>query len=230
MSRTTAATSQRFHYEASLVNRLIKLLPKYARTRGANHRIITEMPVGRGIADVVVGIWNELPVAPAAPLSLRESVILSTLRQCGQLSMEELEHRCGLLDGALRNDSLNRLLSWALIEKRQNIIDLNKCDWLSQISIIAIEAKLVDWRPAQEQALRYQKYANETHVALPHEQATHDSLDKESFSATGIGLITVGRALIIEIPALPSCLGHDWRREFAASRLIASGRHVRIAH
>lgn len=56
-------------------------------------------------------------------------------------------------------------------------------------NIVAVEAKLTDWKAGLEQAVRYKQYANEVYVALSAEYI--HKVDKQRFVDLNIGLMSV---------------------------------------
>lgn len=68
------------------------------------------------------------------------------------------------------------------------ITSIKKVNAVSK-NIIAIEAKLSDWRAGIEQALRYKQYANEVYVALSAENVP--KVDRQIFQKYNIGLMSV---------------------------------------
>jgi len=146
--------------------------------------------------------------------------VLATLRRFGPTRVDILEARCGLHRGALRTGDLDRLEALSLVDRGPGGRVVLATDWARRIRIVAIEVKLRDWRSAIRQAQRYLRYADEAFVALPDPtvQRLNDAL--KLFERASIGLLSVGPGLTVKVPAAPSSM-HDWRREFAASRLLA---------
>jgi hypothetical protein len=69
--------------------------------------------------------------------------------------------------------------------------------------IVAIEAKLRDWRKALYQASRYLDYAAESWVVLEQRSLTAAREHTDAFSARGIGLMGLGARGELEIVARP---------------------------
>lgn len=208
-----------FEKETDLTRYILDFLPKYFRGTAQCFRSSVEVSVGGAIADVVAVMWDEPLVSPP-PLSVRDSVVLATLRRLGPTRVDILEGRCGLHRGALRTGDLDRLEELCLVCRGPGGRVSLATDWARRIHIIAIEVKLRDWRSAIRQAQRYLRYADEAFVALPDRTAQRLGGALKSFQCGNIGLLSVGPELTIKVPAAPSVM-HDWRREFAASRLLA---------
>lgn len=68
------------------------------------------------------------------------------------------------------------------------ITSIKKVDAVCK-NIIAIEAKLTDWKAGMEQAIRYKQYANEVYVAISSENAKN--VDRELLKKENIGLMCV---------------------------------------
>jgi len=208
-----------FEKEADLTRYILGLLPKYFKGASQHLSFSVEVSVGGAIADMAAVLWDE-PLFPPPPLSVRDSVLLSTLRRLGSTRVDILEARCGLHRGALRTGDLDRLEALGLVERGPGGRVTLATDWIQRIRVVAIEAKLRDWRSAIRQAQRYLHFADEAFVALPHSTVQRMNGAFQIFNRTSIGLISVGPELTVKVPAAPS-LEHDWRREFTASRLLA---------
>jgi len=68
------------------------------------------------------------------------------------------------------------------------ITSVKKVDAVTK-KLIAIEAKVSDWKAGFEQALRYKQYADEVYVAISSEHI--GKVDKELFRSMNIGLMSV---------------------------------------
>jgi hypothetical protein len=77
--------------------------------------------------------------------------------------------------------------------------------------IIAVEAKVRDWRKAVTQALSRRLCADKVYVAVPKPNFRH--IDVDVFSRYGLGLLEVSRDVKIEIQALQSTQIHASLRE-----------------
>ena len=158
---------------------------------------------------------------PKDPLTITESIILSSLRRLGSTRIDLLENRCGLERSALRNGALKRLRDWNLLETGPGG-RVALCTPKSSARIIAIEAKLTKWKDALEQAVAYQLYADETYVLLPEKENFPTTKAEDKFRRVGVGLWFASTKRIVPVfPAAPSS-EHNWRREFVYSRLLAS--------
>lgn len=92
--------------------------------------------------------------------------------------------------------------------------------------VVAVEAKLRDWRRALIQAYRYLQYSNESWVVLDHAHATSAVKNQASFSSCGVGLASMSSVgeLYVHVFATnrkweDSALA--WRAQALLARLIA---------
>lgn len=76
------------------------------------------------------------------------------------------------------------------------VTSIKKIDAVTK-NIIAVEAKLTDWKAGLEQAVRYKQYANEVYVALSAD-CIH-KVDKQQFIDLNIGLmgVSLGKLKIV---------------------------------
>ena len=79
--------------------------------------------------------------------------------------------------------------------------------------VIAIEAKLINWRKAFQQALIYQLCSDLVYVAMPRERFGH--LDTEKFRQRGIGFLAIyssGRCRQLIAPIMSQNIHHNYRK------------------
>lgn len=89
-------------------------------------------------------------------------------------------------------DFLNSLHCSGYINFDNEAILLEKRIDLVTDDLIAIEAKLTDWKSGLKQALSYKTYANEVYVAI--DQTAMKNVDKAMFRKNGVGLMTVSES------------------------------------
>lgn len=70
------------------------------------------------------------------------------------------------------------------------ITSIKKIDEVTK-NLIAVEAKLSDWKSGLEQAVRYKQYANEVYVAISSKYV--GKVDKQLFKNKNIGLMSVSK-------------------------------------
>jgi len=93
--------------------------------------------------------------------------------------------------------------------------------------LVAIEAKLEDWRRAEAQAARYRTYADASYVVLPVERITPTV--REFFARGPVGLLGAGDHVEMVVQARVSSPLEPWRRllvaEVLTARLSNPGTH-----
>lgn len=209
-----------FRYESDLVACGVALLPAFISARASNWKIATELGVGLAIADLVVALFKRPVGANVRALSARESVVLAALRNRGTTRIDLLEAGCGLERGGLRGPTLDRLVKNGLVERLPGGCVALAGDWAEEVELIAIEAKLVKWKQALRQASNYGRYADSVYVLLPSSEARRAACI-EAATMAGIGLLIVEDGQLEEHVAPAKFVNHDWRREFALSRVLA---------
>jgi hypothetical protein len=88
------------------------------------------------------------------------------------------------------------------------------------VCVLAIEAKLYNWREALDQALEYKRFSDFSYVMLPATAIGPAANNRELFTTAGIGLITFREGRIQTVCKPRRARDHDWRREFVASRIL----------
>ncbi len=219
MQRHPICAKRIFRYETDLVRQLLELLPKFLSLRATNWKTAVEVGVGAVISDIVIVLWEKDIEFPKQALSVRDSVILATLRRRGPTRIDLLESKCGLRKGELREASLKRLIDNRLVERKKGGVIGITTQWAQNFHIIAIEAKLYDWRRAIMQARSYTSYADEIYVAMPVDRISEDKFLKP-FLEEKVGLIAVSNDSLRECHSSIQYNSHGWRREFALSRIM----------
>jgi len=209
--------------EAQLVVRLLNATSAWLRVPESRLSIQSEVTVGSSIADVVVLVHGRVRPAVEQPLTIQEAVVVSSLRQNGATRIDVLEERCGLERMGLRHgDSLARLSSWKIVQRSSGGRIALKRTLAGQCRLIAIEAKLLRWRRALEQAVAYRRYADTAYVALPEAIVGRNSIDRQTFLRSGVGLLSVSENAVSETISPSRSTAHDWRREYVLSRMALS--------
>lgn len=97
------------------------------------------------------------------------------------------------------NNFLHELEAMGYIKLEGSYIKtIKKIDTVSK-NLVAIEAKISDWKSGLEQANRYKQFANETYVAISDEFVS--KVDKDKFKESNTGLMSVsenGMKIIIK--------------------------------
>lgn len=210
-----------FRTENDLVAHSLPLVQRSFRPVGGHAHLAREVGVGRHIADMVLLLQEPGAGAPRlGTFTAAESVVLASLRKVGATRIDLLESRCGLEKHELRSGALDRLMDWNLIHRqRGGRISLNSSH-ASDVRIIAIEAKLVRWRRALEQAVQYGRYADFSYVLLPASRSAPALSEPYLFESSGVGLLVADQDAVTTVIDAAPVADHDWRREFVYSRLL----------
>jgi hypothetical protein len=181
-----------FALEADLCSALQGAWPLHLGSEGRID-ILREMRVGAVIPDQIV-VRTRTDAHSESPLP--------------RLTLFESEILAAFADGSRRPSSIASQL-FARIERVRDVLDrLERHDLVCKqpggsyarsrssmprhIEVIAVEAKLVRWRDAVEQAIEYQRFANRVYVALPRRTVEDNFLPCLDCCEThGLGLIAV---------------------------------------
>ena len=184
-----------FLREEDLVRAIIRT--RNAHRKGSTHRrpnIITELDVSVGRADLVFfqlkKDWRRR--AQYARLPSRWIYALRVLPYRKKFTPDEFSSLCGVS----RSTAMLALRRYEGLGYCRRTTD--KKAWLKVRQpapvvsrIIAIEAKLTDWRRAISQAYSYQRYANQSWVTLDASRAGRAILAKDEFQRLNVGLKVV---------------------------------------
>ena len=177
--------------ESELVTKIEKILKEKFKT----DLTFREISAGYGIADLVIapsemsGFINREPITHFGTLKF----FLELGKK--QYSLEELYNLVPHLPRNNARRSINFLLHNGYLIKESSG-KYTKSDILSKSEpiqkIIAIEAKLTDYRNGIIQARRYQYFADQSYLAILKTASRH--IDTESLLSSGIGLILFDEA------------------------------------
>lgn len=200
---------------------VVARLPEFLKHQSRDWHIAQEVGVGRCIADLVIVLNPPRGrSAPRGALNATECVVLSTLRHNGPTRIDILERRSGMARGSLRRGALRRLRDWQIIDFGPGGRVALAKTWSTQSKIIAIEAKLTDWRNAMRQAASYQRYADEVYALLPATDDSRNGLLQSRFRTEGIGLLFISDGGLLSAAPSGPCSAHGWEREFVMSRVM----------
>lgn len=177
-----------FQTEEELVNRLIK--------HYKNYYTIQEVGVGYGISDLLI-IRNQTDLIRF--IETRQGVYLKDLdevrvfdyiRKRKRVTLDELISKLFISKTKLKYSVMKRLEDCGAITNNANFYSRNKNFKLFCPNVIAIEAKLEDWRKGLAQAIRYQRFAERSYLAI--DSRYIHRVDQVEFHRFNIGLISVG--------------------------------------
>lgn len=163
--------------------------------RGCKMTLFREPKLDSGFPDAVLVVWHEATVkrwtSARADLKAQDLRLLQLLVECGPLEEAQLRATWSLRPAA----SLERLAAADLVRKARS-------RWIAQPvhrsfavrNIIAIEAKVADWKSAAEQAYLNTWFTTESYVLLPTAKRGHPLLAAAKNS--GIGVLSATQGLL----------------------------------
>ncbi len=184
-----------------------------------------EVPLGRCIPDLIYVRLAEVPPARILPrhTSYRHSHILWLLKQHRQLRLDTL--------AALSYDAVERMRPLvADLIKAGSVIEADSHLRLAPVlasmacEVVAVEAKMKDWRQALVQAEGYQEFADRVFVAMDPAGIPTAPEIIQIFRERTIGLCSIGQEVKwIVYPGLHRCpLGPN--HEYLLASALATGR------
>ncbi|HWI17888.1 MAG TPA: hypothetical protein VNT81_09080 [Vicinamibacterales bacterium] len=169
------------------------------------------------IPDLVV-VLHKSAGAPQQTLSYYEAAILHALTQHGPIAAPELasEMFCMPVEVAKRLDKLERQ---RLVVKLGSRYSLNARAFPIGVRVIAIEAKLREWKRAIKQACGYMSFANEAYIAMP-ERVVQRPQVLEACEAASIGILSVhdsGKVTLLHRPTPSAVMSAEYLRLLSAT-------------
>lgn len=180
-----------FKYEKDLVDELVKILQENYDIK----YVVRELQNGRNIADVVYSkkLQRDFAIFDEYIDSYYyfNEIITNKKKNIDELNIQN-------------KDLLKRFRKFLKkLEKAGYItIDNNKIHVIKKVDIasknvVAIEAKLSDWKSGLNQALAYKQYSDYVYVAI--DECCYEKVDKKLFEKNNVGLILVGKGHIKKI-------------------------------
>lgn len=146
------------------------------------------LPLGSGMPDLLAVTWQPRVLALADP-SIADTSILAYLRAVGCARLDTIVRRLGRSAPSI-TDVLEGLVSAEVLVRQSDRFKLEPV-WRHILpEIVAVEAKVSDWRRAFGQAARNQVFSHRSFVALPDAVARRAVNDPVSRSL-GIGVLGV---------------------------------------
>lgn len=180
-----------FKYEKDLVNELVKILQEDYDIK----YVVRELQNGKNIADVVYS--KELQ---------RDFVIFDEYIDSYYYFNEIITNKKKNIDELnIQNKDLLRRFKKFLkkLEKAGYItIDNNKIHIIKKVdlaskNVVAIEAKLSDWKSGLNQAITYKQYSDYVYVAI--DECVYKKINIKQFEDNNVGLILVGKGHIKKV-------------------------------
>jgi hypothetical protein len=146
------------------------------------------VPLGSGRPDFVAA--QRADCLTALPTSSRDGVTLAYLRTVREAKLETIAARLRKCQRVAATE-LASLVSAGAVHCRSHTTFSLSPNWRNVLPrIVAVEAKVIDWKRALQQAARNRLFANLSYVALPQAVAGRPSLYTEA-RGLGIGVIAV---------------------------------------
>lgn len=146
------------------------------------------LPLGAGMPDLLAVSWDPRVIAIASQ-DIANASILAYLRAVGCARFGTIVSRLGR--GALNvSDSLEALVQASVVVRESQRYSLDPV-WRTILpEVVAIEAKVSDWRRAVSQAARNQLFSHRSFIALPSTLAKRVA-ELEPLRRLGLGVLSV---------------------------------------
>ena len=180
-----------FKYEKDLVNELVTILQEDYNIK----YVVRELQNGKNIADIVYS--KELKRDFAIFDEYIESYYyFNEIIQNKKKTIEELNIKNKDLLRKFKR-FLKKLEKAGYITLNNNKIHVIKKVDIASKNVVAIEAKLSDWKSGLNQALAYKQYSDYVYVAI--DEYYYKKVDIQLFEKNNVGLILVGKGHIKKI-------------------------------
>lgn len=227
-TRAQYVKSAGFESEAALVKAIIACV---ARARRRDYRVELEVDAGVGVADLVLAKRSPRSaesLRSVAMVSPRLAVLLSQGVGDAIKSRAELAAFLGTSEGAAQR-VIARLSAAGLAAHSRDSLTILGLRTPPYARLIAVEAKISDWRRVLIQAYRNLQFADESWVVMDHVFARPAIAQLDRFRAAGVGLASVerGRGLFIHHAATrqgPMSPAKRWQAQAVLSSRVLTRR------
>lgn len=159
---------------------------------------LEEFSAGTGISDLTIftvdnKILSERQKSEKRPVTSKNQVqVLLTLLDSQPLSIDEIMHKTTLNSKQTIQKILEQLIQYnlVLVKDGKYAAAYSIADSTSE-NIVAIEAKVRDWKSGIRQAMRYKEYADYSYLAIYEDNIAACLKNIDVFEKLGIGLIGV---------------------------------------
>jgi len=180
-----------FKYEKDLVNELVSVLQNDYNIK----YVVKELQNGKNIADVVFSDNLERDFA----------IFDDYIESYYYFSEIILKKKKSISDLDIKNQQLlkkfkkflRKLEKEGYITLNDNKIQVIKKVDIASKNVVAIEAKLTDWKSGLNQAISYKQYSDYVYVAV--DESIVNRVDIDIFKENNVGLILVGKGRIRKI-------------------------------
>lgn len=163
-------------------------------------RVKAERGYGRGVTDLVVldfaaAALNARLEASLAPVEVSLAYLVGALRAAGAVTRDDVARLDREVSERTNRRGVSALQESGHVVEVDGLLSLHAAMVPTLDRLVAIEAKLRDWRGGLLQASRYHAFADQVYLAMP-ERAAHRlaSEDRDVAEALGVGVIAVGGA------------------------------------
>lgn len=175
--------------EALIENAVLSQIPQFFPNDGRLMWAAGSIPIGAGVPDLAI-VSCEPQVFALAQVEMPTTQILAYLRAVGRARLDTITERVRLPREIVIR-CLNDLVEIQVVVRDLNTFSLSQT-WREILpEIVAVEAKVTNWKRAIDQAARNRIFAHRSFVALPDRVAQRVRLEP-IFRQLGIGLLSVG--------------------------------------
>lgn len=165
---------------------------------------LTEFDSSFGVADIVIGTFQKYKrINDKSCINPHWAYPLSSYKLNAKFSNKDFANRTGYSVNYSRQVIQSYIDSGYVIEKNGIYIVVKEYQFILD-SVIAVEAKLKNWKQALKQASRYKKFAQLSYVLLDENSIKPALSNIESFFSSNIGLMSLSESGEITIYFSPS--------------------------
>ncbi|MEP6674180.1 MAG: hypothetical protein ABJA78_03470 [Ferruginibacter sp.] len=191
-----------FKTEKQLVNELKKSfhsMCSWNTLRFPTH-FIQEVNLGFGIADLVIYKLKDHQIRSDQNLELNHfDISIYKIIEKNRITSVDLLHEVTGATKKTINTAIQKLIENSYIQKHDSIIKFCRSYQKATNEVIAIEAKLKNWKRALDQAYRYKWFASQSFVVLDTKNIMPAKKNIQAFQKLNVGLAEINNFGVVKI-------------------------------
>jgi hypothetical protein len=171
-------------------------------TKANKTKIIEEVNLGFGIADLVISKMKTIPKNKKGSLNYFDFTVYKIIEDSNGISLESIRD-ITKSDSSTIKKSLSKLMLDSYVKECDMFYTLTKAYTNCFIDTVAIEAKLKNWKRALNQAYRYKWFASASYVVLDEKNINGALTNIDQFEKMNVGLASIdkiGNVIVIHKP------------------------------
>ncbi|HYC85365.1 MAG TPA: hypothetical protein VEB86_09095 [Chryseosolibacter sp.] len=186
-------------------NFLVHLIPDDLQNTAGSLSILQEANLGHGVPDLILAKYDSSTgiLCRSQRLNYKDLAVYTIIgKQEAGIDFETLKDKTKLSNSGLRKILTTLETEGMIVDNEGDYTITSDSDNLG-VEVVAIEAKLKNWKRALKQAYRYKWFASYSYVFLDEQFIQPAVKNKSLFKSYNVGLASVNRDGVIDVKLRP---------------------------